>query len=190
MLPPSTVPPSHCTPLWWIPSYSQISMDLREMPTYLCFACAARWMSWSYIGSMYIYYPRRGPDGREYEAVTVNVALSRPGAYTTLYYTILCYTISYYTMLYYILSYYFVLDYIVPSTWPSRDQAPADRGVGSGWWGGARWCTPSPQTKSFPTKSPWVKLSGRPPIKLYGHENSHPLELRVCLGQALWNRNS
>ena len=45
--------------------------------------------------------------------------------------------------------------------------------------------TPSPPTKSFPTKSPRVKLSGRLPIQLYGHENSHPLELRVCLSQAL-----
>ena len=45
--------------------------------------------------------------------------------------------------------------------------------------------TPSPPTKSFPTKSPRVKLSGRPPIKFYGHENSHPLELRVCLSQTL-----
>ena len=45
--------------------------------------------------------------------------------------------------------------------------------------------TPSPPTKSFPTKSPRVKLSGRLPIKLYGRENSHPLELRVCLSQTL-----
>ena len=44
---------------------------------------------------------------------------------------------------------------------------------------------PSPPTKSFPTKSPRVEVSGRPPIKLYGHENSHPLELRVCLSQTL-----
>ena len=50
--------------------------------------------------------------------------------------------------------------------------------------------TPSPPTKSFPTKSPWVKLSGRPPIKFYGHRNSHPLESRVCLSQTLWNPNS
>ena len=50
--------------------------------------------------------------------------------------------------------------------------------------------TPNPPTKSFPTKSPWVKLSGRLPIKLYGHENSHPLELRVCLSQTFWNRNT
>ena len=48
--------------------------------------------------------------------------------------------------------------------------------------------TPSPPIKSFPTKSPWVKLSGRLPIKLYGHENSHPLKLRVCLSQTLWNQ--
>ena len=34
--------------------------------------------------------------------------------------------------------------------------------------------TPSPPTKSFPTKSPRVELSGRLPIQLYGHENSHP----------------
>ena len=45
--------------------------------------------------------------------------------------------------------------------------------------------TPSPPTKSFPTKSPRVELAGRPPIKFYGHENSHPLELRVCLSQTL-----
>ena len=50
--------------------------------------------------------------------------------------------------------------------------------------------TPSPPTKSFPTKSPRVKLSGRLPIKLYGHENFHPLELRVCLSQTLRNPNS
>ena len=34
--------------------------------------------------------------------------------------------------------------------------------------------TPSPPTKSFPTKSPRVELSGRLPIKFNGHENSHP----------------
>ena len=45
--------------------------------------------------------------------------------------------------------------------------------------------TPSPPTKSFPTKSPRVELSRRPPIKCYGHEKSHPLELRVCLSQTL-----
>ena len=45
--------------------------------------------------------------------------------------------------------------------------------------------TPSPPTKSFPTKSPRVKLSGSLPIKSYGRENSHPLELRVCLSQTL-----
>ena len=50
--------------------------------------------------------------------------------------------------------------------------------------------TPNPPTKSFPTKSPWVKLCGRLPIKFYGHENSHPLELRVCLSQTLRNPNS
>ena len=50
--------------------------------------------------------------------------------------------------------------------------------------------TPSPPTKSFPTKSPWVKLSGRLPIRFNGHENSHPLELRVCLSQTLWKTNS
>ena len=43
--------------------------------------------------------------------------------------------------------------------------------------------TPSPPTKSFPTKSPRVELSGRLPIESYGHENSHPLELRVCLSK-------
>ena len=43
--------------------------------------------------------------------------------------------------------------------------------------------TPSPPTKSFPTKSPRVELSGRLPIKLYGHGNSHPLEF--CLSQTL-----
>ena len=50
--------------------------------------------------------------------------------------------------------------------------------------------TPSPPTKSFPTKSPRVELSGRLPIKLYRHENSHPLELTVCLSQTLRNQNS
>ena len=50
--------------------------------------------------------------------------------------------------------------------------------------------TPSPPTKSFPTKSPRVELSGRLPIQLYGHEKSHPLELRVCLSQTLRNPNS
>ena len=50
--------------------------------------------------------------------------------------------------------------------------------------------TPSPPTKSFPIKSPWVKLSGRLPIKFNGHENSHPLEWRVCLSQTHWNPNS
>ena len=45
--------------------------------------------------------------------------------------------------------------------------------------------TPSPPTKSFSTKSPRVELSGRLPIKFYGHENSYPLELRVCLSQTL-----
>ena len=44
-------------------------------------------------------------------------------------------------------------------------------------------CTPSPPTKSFPTKSPRVKLSGRLPINFNGHKSSHPLELRVCLSQ-------
>ena len=51
-------------------------------------------------------------------------------------------------------------------------------------------CTPSPPTKSFPTKSPRVELSGRLPEELYGHENSHPLDLRVCLSQTLRNPNS
>ena len=50
--------------------------------------------------------------------------------------------------------------------------------------------TPSPPTKSFPTKSPRVELSGRLSIRFNGHENSHPLELRVCLSQTIWNRNS
>ena len=43
--------------------------------------------------------------------------------------------------------------------------------------------TPSPPIKSFPTKSPRVELHRRLPIKFNGHENSHPLELRVCLSQ-------
>ena len=45
--------------------------------------------------------------------------------------------------------------------------------------------TPSPPTKSCPMKSPWVKLSGGLPMKFNGHENSHPLEFRVCLSQTL-----
>ena len=35
--------------------------------------------------------------------------------------------------------------------------------------------TPSPPITSFPTKSPQVELSGKPPIKFNGHENSHQL---------------
>ena len=46
-------------------------------------------------------------------------------------------------------------------------------------WGAGRalntMITPSPHTKSFPAKSPRVELSGRLPVKLYGHGNSHPL---------------
>ena len=60
-----------------------------------------------------------------------------------------------------------------------RPQLPVDR-LGDG-----RRTTPSPPTKSFPTKSPRVELSGRLPIRFNGHENSHPLELRVCLSQTL-----
>ena len=45
--------------------------------------------------------------------------------------------------------------------------------------------TPSP-----PTKSARVELSGRLPIKFDGHENSHPLELRVCLSQTIRIPNS
>ena len=44
---------------------------------------------------------------------------------------------------------------------------------------------PSPPTKSFPTKSPRVELSGRPPVKCYGHEKSRPLEFRVCSSRTL-----
>ena len=50
--------------------------------------------------------------------------------------------------------------------------------------------TPSPPIKSCPIESPWVKTSGRPLIKFNGHENSHPLELRLRLSQTLWNQNS
>ena len=50
--------------------------------------------------------------------------------------------------------------------------------------------TPSPPTKSFPTNGPRVKLSGGLPVKLYGHENSHPLELRVCSSETLRSPNS
>ena len=35
----------------------------------------------------------------------------------------------------------------------------------------------SPPIKSCPTKSPWVKLSRRLPLQLYGYDSSHPLEL-------------
>ena len=45
--------------------------------------------------------------------------------------------------------------------------------------------TPNPPTKSFPTESPRVELSGRLPKELYGYDSSHPLELRVCLSQTL-----
>ena len=40
---------------------------------------------------------------------------------------------------------------------------------------------PSPPTKSFPTKSPRVELSGRPPVKFYGHRNSPPLRIKSLL---------
>ena len=46
------------------------------------------------------------------------------------------------------------------------------------------------RTNSCSIKSPRVTLSGRPPINFYGHENSHPWELRVCLSQTLRNPNS
>ena len=39
--------------------------------------------------------------------------------------------------------------------------------------------TSSPHSKTFPTRSPWVKLSGRLPIQLHGYDSSHPLELSV-----------
>ena len=45
--------------------------------------------------------------------------------------------------------------------------------------------TPSPPIKIFPTKSPRVELSGRPPVQLYGYDISHPLEVRACLSQTL-----
>ena len=61
---------------------------------------------------------------------------------------------------------------------------------GGGGSRGVKCSTPSPPTKSFPTKSPWVKLSGRLPIRFHGHENSHPSELRVCSSQTLRNANS
>ena len=50
--------------------------------------------------------------------------------------------------------------------------------------------TPSPPIKSFPIKSPWVKLSGRLPIEFNGHGNSHPSEFRVCSSETPLNRNS
>ena len=52
--------------------------------------------------------------------------------------------------------------------------------------------TPSPPTKSFPTKSPRVELSGRLPIIFYGHEfppliiksllESNPLKPELLVG--------
>ena len=115
--------------------------------------------------------------------------------YTILYYTILVilyYTIIYYTrhtillysILYYTILYYTILYYTLPPR-PASRRCRRCRSTRSA--DAASSHTPSPPIKSFPIKSPWVKLSGIPPIKFYGHENSHPLELRVCLRQTLWN---
>ena len=41
--------------------------------------------------------------------------------------------------------------------------------------------TPSPPTKSFPTKSPRVELSGRLPIQSYGYDSSHPLAWQATI---------
>ena len=62
----------------------------------------------------------------------------------------------------YIRIYVFIYIYIYIS-WRCRTPDPSPTSL-----------TPGPPTKSFPTKSPRVKLSGRPPIKFYRHENSHP----------------
>ena len=40
---------------------------------------------------------------------------------------------------------------------------------------------PSPPIKSFPIKSPWVKLSRRLPIKFNGHEKFPPLKIKSLL---------
>ena len=50
-------------------------------------------------------------------------------------------------------------------TAPVQHESRADAGAAA----------PSPPIKSFPIKSPWVRLSGRLPIKFNWHENSHPL---------------
>ena len=109
--------------------------------------------------------------------------------YPMRYYAILCYTMRYYAILCYTMLYYAILCYtdgadssvgrstreVLVSSLPSV--TPTE-------------CTPSPLTKSFPTKSPRVKLSGRLPIKFDGHVNSHPFKSRVCLSQTLRNPNS
>ena len=42
---------------------------------------------------------------------------------------------------------------------------------------------PDLPTKIIPTKIRWLKISGRLPMD----EKSHPLNLRLCLSQTLWN---
>ena len=96
-------------------------------------------------------------------------------------YIYVVYSISYYVILCCIMSY---------DAYDCRDAAAAGAfgAVGDGAVEEPRRYAQS--TKSFPAKSPRVELSGRPPMIFYGRENSHPLELRVCLSQTLGSPNS
>ena len=76
--------------------------------------------------------------------------------------------------------------YVRPFYFDSSTVAVSE--IASGRW----WCIVRPVhlPRAFLWKSPWAELSGRHPITFSGHENSHPLELRVCLSQTLRNPNS
>ena len=73
----------------------------------------------------------------------------------------------------YIHIYIYIYIYIYTYDWECILARPAKRSVqfssGNLVPDGALACTPSPPTKSFPTKSPRVELSGRLPIEFDGH---------------------
>ena len=96
----------------------------------------------------------------------------RPGGIqycTVLQYTIPYHTILYYTILRYSIQYYIIMWYRAGRARPRGRCRRSRRSRGQ-----PQRHTPSPPTKSFPIESPWVKLSGRLPIKFYGRENSAP----------------
>ena len=47
--------------------------------------------------------------------------------------------------------------------------------------------TPNLPTKTIPTKTSWLKTSGKCPLWTW---EFHPLQLRLCLSQTLWNPES